>query len=253
MSTALTETEVVKLRDLEGIVERGLQTFVEVGAALAIIREQKLYRAAHSTFEAYCEERWGWSDRRARQLMDASEVVTSLAETGTMVPVNERQARELARVPEDQRADVWKKAVDTAPVTNGKPKVTAGHVREAASPVVKDGKIDKLGSLRAARERDARRAAREATKPRTPAAPKPAQPAPASPTKVRDSWDVTSVLLFARTGDSVVGADIETVREAVGEMEPDDIDRVRAVRDFCQRIMTEYARRNVDVPEPDAA
>jgi hypothetical protein len=96
MSAALTETEQVKLRDLEGIIERGLQTFVEVGAALTLIREQGLYRTSHPTFDEYCKERWGWSDRRARQLMEASEVVGTLAETGTIVPPeNEAQAREV--------------------------------------------------------------------------------------------------------------------------------------------------------------
>ncbi len=50
----------------------------------------------YSRFEDYCRERWGWTDRRARQLMSAAETVKAL-ETGTIVPTNEAQARELAR------------------------------------------------------------------------------------------------------------------------------------------------------------
>ena len=57
----LTESDSIKLRDLEGIIERGMQTFVEVGAALRLIREGRLYRTDFGTFEDYCQERWGWT------------------------------------------------------------------------------------------------------------------------------------------------------------------------------------------------
>ncbi len=47
------------LADLEAVIGRGLDTFVEVGLALGAIHERRLYRATHSTFEDYCRERWG--------------------------------------------------------------------------------------------------------------------------------------------------------------------------------------------------
>lgn len=115
----LTRPELVVLDDCEATIERGLKTFVEVGSALAMIRDNRLYRAEHATFEAYCAERWGFTDRRARQLIDAAAI-------GTMVPVeSERQARELARVPEAERAEVWQQTVER---TDGKP--TAAAIRE---------------------------------------------------------------------------------------------------------------------------
>lgn len=64
----------------------------------------------------YCYGRWGFSDRRGRQLIDAAEVAKELgSETGTMVPpTNEAQARELAPLvkndPELARA-VWRDAM----------------------------------------------------------------------------------------------------------------------------------------------
>lgn len=141
-STALTEPERLKLGDLELIIERGLQTFVEVGVALAQIRDQRLYRAEFGTFEEYCATKWGWTDRRARQLMTASEVVVGMEETGTTVPVaNEAQARELARVPEEKRAEVWERAVDKS---DGKP--TAKVVREVAEPVRQMPKEPEIGT-----------------------------------------------------------------------------------------------------------
>lgn len=123
LTKRLTTVEADYLAECEDRIERGLQTFVEVGTALAMIRDNKLYRAKYTTFALYCEHRWGFSDRRARQIIDAAEI-------GTIVPVeNEGQARELARVPEAERAEVWAKANES---TGGKP--TAAAIREAFQP-----------------------------------------------------------------------------------------------------------------------
>jgi site-specific DNA-methyltransferase (adenine-specific) len=49
------------LRSLEDVLERGfLDTYVDVGEALAAIRDQKLYRASggYTTFEEYLDKRW---------------------------------------------------------------------------------------------------------------------------------------------------------------------------------------------------
>ncbi len=92
----LSTPERSRLAELESLVERGLRTFVEVGKALMEIRESRLYRETHGTFETYCRERWGFSKRRGNQLIQAAEV-------GTMVPVeNERQARELVPLLDDE-------------------------------------------------------------------------------------------------------------------------------------------------------
>ena len=44
-------------------------TFIEVGKALLAIRDAKLYRKTHKTFEAYCRDRWEMSRPRAYQLI----------------------------------------------------------------------------------------------------------------------------------------------------------------------------------------
>lgn len=78
-----------RLVELEAVIARGLQTFVEVGAALLEIRESRLYRETHASFGAYLEDRWQMSRQRGYQLIDAAEV-------STVVDVaSERQAREL--------------------------------------------------------------------------------------------------------------------------------------------------------------
>jgi hypothetical protein len=55
----MPEVGTQKLAELERVMERGLQTFVEVGKALADIRDGELYRGqGYATFEDYCQQRW---------------------------------------------------------------------------------------------------------------------------------------------------------------------------------------------------
>lgn len=57
----LTNSEVAHLHRLEVIVQRGLRADVEIGRALAEIRDGKLHRDTHRSFVAYLRERWGVS------------------------------------------------------------------------------------------------------------------------------------------------------------------------------------------------
>jgi hypothetical protein len=86
-----------RLHELEKKIERGLETFQEVGLALMEIREKKLYRDEHETFEAYCRARWGWSASRGRQMIAAARVAKEIAAEGGEVPKTEKEARRVAR------------------------------------------------------------------------------------------------------------------------------------------------------------
>lgn len=125
MTDILTASESTALAEHEAVIERGIQTFYEVGTALADIRNRKLYRADYGTFEDYCQQRWQMSRSYAYRMIDAAEVVESVSPMGDIAPSSERQARELARVPESDRAAVWAETVER---TDGKP--TAAAVRE---------------------------------------------------------------------------------------------------------------------------
>lgn len=126
---ALTTTEADTLAELEGVIAEGLKTFVDVGSALLRIRDERLYRTESATFEGYCRERWGFSDGRARQLIGAAQTVTTVTVEGLPAPTNEGQARELARVPEEDRAEVWQQTLEA---TDGRP--TASAIRETYKP-----------------------------------------------------------------------------------------------------------------------
>jgi hypothetical protein len=143
--TALTSAEQRRLQEFETTIERGLQTFYEVGYALAEIREQRLYRAEYGTFEDYCRDRWQMSDSRARRLIYSSEVVDNVKSVpiGTL-PTNEAQTRPLAKLPAEEQGPAWEEAVERS---GGKP--TARHVEEVVKertqpPAPERQRIDSL-------------------------------------------------------------------------------------------------------------
>ena len=125
-----------RLDELEAVIDRGIASFIEVGEALTEVRESKLYRLTHGTFEAYLEDRWNLSRSRGNQLMDAAAV-------STVVDIaNEAQARELvpvlrAKGPEAVR-EVFKKVIVQ---TDGKPTAEAIRVIVAGpvEPTAKGG------------------------------------------------------------------------------------------------------------------
>ncbi len=128
----LSEIELSELRENELIIKKGLKTFSAVGNALLIIRDGKLYRESHKTFEDYCGERWGIKQSRAYQLMDSAKVTDNL-KTSTIVelPATESQARPLAKLPADKQAEVWESVTEKA--KREERKVTAKDVEMAVS------------------------------------------------------------------------------------------------------------------------
>jgi hypothetical protein len=88
-------SEATRLAELEQAIERGLQTFVEVGEALREIRDSRLYRQDFGSFEGYCRERWGFSRPRAYELIQGADVVSGIPDTAP-APATVGQARELA-------------------------------------------------------------------------------------------------------------------------------------------------------------
>ncbi len=89
------------------------------------IRDSRLYRETHDTFEDYCRDRWEMSMRHAERLMLSAGTVETLRPMGR-VPVNERQARPLTKLGTKQlQREAWQRVVETAP--DGKVKVKVGE------------------------------------------------------------------------------------------------------------------------------
>ena len=96
------------LERLEGIIERNLHSFFEVGRALMEIRAKNYYRdvLGFETFEAYCKAKWDFNRAHAYRLIDSAKVIDVLSPIGDTKPMTESQARPLVKLkdnPEAQR------------------------------------------------------------------------------------------------------------------------------------------------------
>ncbi len=116
----LSPEEAADRQRLELKVERGIQqvekTFYEIGVALRQLRDQKLYRDTHKTFDDYCKVRFNQiSDRQARYLILASEVVDDLNNWNNCsdfpLPTKPSQVRSMKDLTQDQRREVWQTGV----------------------------------------------------------------------------------------------------------------------------------------------
>lgn len=135
---ALSPVEFAKLENLEETINTGLKSFLDVGRALMQIRDEKLYRKSHDTFEVYCQQRWDMSIRFAQMQISAAKTADRISDAnhGSPLPKTERVARPLTKLPEEDQADAWEEAVESAP--NGK--VTAEHVESVVKQRLSDAK-----------------------------------------------------------------------------------------------------------------
>lgn len=127
------------LEQLETVIERGLNTFVEVGQALMDIRDGRLYRQGFATFEDYCRERWGMVQQHATRLIRAAETIANLRSEpiGSLLPATESQARPLTQLEPEAQREAWARVVETAP----EGRVTAAHVQSVVDEYT-DAEID---------------------------------------------------------------------------------------------------------------
>lgn len=128
----LTEDDRATLATAEAVIESGLKTFCQVGRALAQVRDERLYRATHETFEDYCRERWDMARASAYQFIDAAAVTSNLsANGGQILPDSERVTRPLTSLPPEEQSPAWERAVHSA----GGKQPTAKQVKQAVAKV----------------------------------------------------------------------------------------------------------------------
>lgn len=131
IAAGLSEDEKARLAEYERTIRSSMETFVKVGEAIAEIRNRKLYRETHGTFEDYCRDTFGFTSGRARQLTTAANVAKEIKSvTGVTLP-NEKTARTVAQIPSKDRADVVEAAAKDGPVTTAR---IAGEVAKRKGP-----------------------------------------------------------------------------------------------------------------------
>jgi hypothetical protein len=114
-----------ELERCEVVIKQGLKTFIEVGEALFIIRDKRLYRREFNTFEDYCQEKWSMPRRHVNRMIAASETIINLGPMGPILPESERQVRPLTSLEPEIQKEVWKEVIET----HGK-NITAAKVQE---------------------------------------------------------------------------------------------------------------------------
>ncbi|WP_366933203.1 hypothetical protein [Nostoc sp. NMS7] len=138
----LTEQEISDRLHLERKVERA---FFEAGKALMELRDRRLYRSTHKTFEEYCRSRFGYTRMAATYKIAAATVMENLSTIGLqnaeittdglqppqmstiglqnvemstsglqILPTNERQVRSLVALEPEVQRTAWQQAVQEA-------------------------------------------------------------------------------------------------------------------------------------------
>jgi len=132
----LTETESTLLESCLDTILEGLESEsaaqLETGNALRTVRDGKLYRQAHKTFDEWVEANTNLKRTRAYQLIDHADVVSEMStrvdkSNVIHLPANEAQTRVLKNVDPEKRQEVFEKAFEKR---KGQP--TAKEIAEVA-------------------------------------------------------------------------------------------------------------------------
>ena len=127
----LSESEKAERDDLECTVQ---QAFFVAGQALRLLRDKRLYRETHSTFESYVRDRFDFTRRAADYLISAAEIVENLKAVDSLssentellskreqfvlktnvLPTKESQCRFLAKLSPEEQRNAWYRAVELA-------------------------------------------------------------------------------------------------------------------------------------------
>lgn len=114
-SDELTDGELRLRLELERQVE---SAFYEAGKALRELRDKRLYRSTHKTFEEYCKDRFGFERRHPYRLIDGADIVDNLIQmcpNGTQIlPTSERQVRPLTKLEREEQRQAWQMALEQA-------------------------------------------------------------------------------------------------------------------------------------------
>ncbi len=141
---ALTEDEEIERHRLELKVER---VFYEAGTALRQLRDRRLYRSTHRTFEEYVKDRFGYNRISAHHRIAAVEVIDNLLTNGEQIlPTSERQVRDLAPLKPDIQRKVWQQAVEQADGKVPSGRIVKGIVeRLKEKPLIKASDFCQIG------------------------------------------------------------------------------------------------------------
>lgn len=147
----------IKFNNLDRVVMDSQQSFRRVGAALAEIKEERLWNAVVDTWTKYCRLR-GCTIQHANRLIHAARVDAVIREAAKEesigeIPQNEWQMRPLlGDLTDDQRIKSWKLAIEIASPYNPVQKDVKAAVNQILGETTED-KPNKREALRILVER----------------------------------------------------------------------------------------------------
>jgi hypothetical protein len=126
-----TELSEDEQKERERLEKQIVDSFYQAGVALRELRDRKLFRSTHRTFEEYAKEILGFTRIRLYQLIGAAQVYENIRENVnaplTLFPTTEYQCRPLVKLGQEEQVEAWKIAVDLA----GEKTPTSAAVRQA--------------------------------------------------------------------------------------------------------------------------
>jgi hypothetical protein len=124
-----------KLLDREVAFERGLTSVIESGKALDSIREERLYRNKHETWDEYLRARWNMSTTAARRYINAARVASFIAQEAPGLPAIRHSRTALKLMTLKDHPDRLVEAYSEAVVDNGGKAPSAPQVEKAIDRV----------------------------------------------------------------------------------------------------------------------
>ena len=76
----MSAAEMDRLKELENTIKDNLAAFFKVGLALCEIRDSKLYRRSHPTFEKYCRDEFFIARGTAYQYIESAMTMKNLTQ-----------------------------------------------------------------------------------------------------------------------------------------------------------------------------
>jgi hypothetical protein len=125
---SLSDGEQAEFMACEEVVRAGGETFVQVGLALARIRDGQLYRDEFTSFEEYYRAKWDFEHAQIYHLIGAAQIFNRLSRLADVPkPDHESQVRPLIGLEPDGAQAAWQRA---ASISGGR-KITARLVKRA--------------------------------------------------------------------------------------------------------------------------
>ena len=154
----LTQKEQNKLRQCERLISQATRKitdgFREMAGAFYEIRERRLYRQTHPTFEAYFQEKWGYARSHANRIADAGSALQRLSPHGDILNSFDSEAhfRPLLTIKDEDTQErvidtleEWKKWIPNTAITPGLVRAATAFVQPPAR--IRSGKHDEKAKL----------------------------------------------------------------------------------------------------------